>query len=392
MLSPYMNQRATTREPGTASRAMAGFVTDSVLMHTLVASLAAGLPASAQDAPQELVAEMRDAGFSDAQITVVKEGGIVTRVLPQRDDNAAFVAGVVRIAAPDDALANGIRGIELLRRGGRTLQIGRFGTPPTMEDIQPLVLERRDLDDLRSCRVGDCDVQIGRHAMELIHAIDWEAADARERAAQLTKGILLAQVRAYLEQGSSAMATYDDNDPPESVASSFEQILRDSPSLVRSNPTFYRYLLDFPNGVPPPNVESLLYWSKEKLRRPVVSVVHVSLQRLEDHGRTSYYIAMKHIYDSHYFLAYAEFLTAIPEPGATKGFYLVRSIRALIDPPRGWFRGFLLGRIKGAMRDELAKDLRRTRTRLEFSSKILPSSPGFTPTGPSRRIGLSAPR
>jgi hypothetical protein len=343
---------------------MAAFLQHLMLRPTLVASIAAGLPVAAQDAPRELVAEFRAAGFSDAQITTVKAGGIVTRILPQRDDNAVFVTGAVRIAASDNALADGVRSMEVLRRG-RTLQIGRFGTPPTMEDIQPLALERRDLDDLRSCGVGDCDVQIGRHAMELSHAIDWEAADARERAAQLTRGILLAQVRAYLEQGSSAMATYDDNYPPESVASSFEQIMRDSRSLVQGNPAFYRYLLDFPNGPPPPNVENFLYWSKEKLRRPVVSVVHVSLQHVEERGRTRSYVAMKHIYDSHYFLAYAEFLTSIPEPGDTKGFYLVRSIRALIDPPRGWLRGLLLGRIKSAMRDELAKDLRRTKAHLE---------------------------
>ena len=143
---------------------MAVCVQGVVLTRTLVGLLAAAVSASAQDVPVELAAEMRDAGFSDAQITTVKAGGIVTRILPQRDDNAAFVTGVVRIAAPDYALADGVRSIEVFRRG-RTLQIGRFGTPPTMEDIQPLVLERRDLDDLRNCRVGDCDVQIGRHAM-----------------------------------------------------------------------------------------------------------------------------------------------------------------------------------------------------------------------------------
>ena len=99
-----------------------------------------------------------------------------------------------------------------------------------------------------------------------------------------------------------------------------------------------------------------------------MSIVHLCAQRVDDHGRTSYRIAMKHIYDSHYFLGYAEFLAAIPELDATEGFYLVRSIRAVIDPPRGWLRGFLLGRIKAAMRDELAKDLQRTRTRLESRS------------------------
>lgn len=339
----------------------------SVFPFAVVASLLAGQSASAQDTPQELVTATKDAGFSVAQLDSVRAGGIVTRILLRHDDNEAFVTGVVRIRAPGDALADGIRSLELLRRGSRTLQIGRFAAPPTIEDIRPLVLEARDLDDLRRCKVGDCDVQVDRSTMQQIQAIDWEAAGARERAAQLTKGILLAQVRAYLEQGSPAMAAYDDSEPPESAASAFEQILRDSPDLVRSDPAFYRYLLGFPSAARPPNLESFLYWSKEKLRRPVVSIVQVCLRPLEDHGRRSYRIAIKHVYDSHYFLGYAEFLTMTPDSAATHGFYLVRSVRALINPPRGWFRGFLLGRIKSAMRDQLARDLLRTRSRLEAS-------------------------
>jgi hypothetical protein len=75
-------------------------------------------------------------------------------------------------------------------------------------------------------------------------------------------------------------------------------------------------------------------------------------------------IALKHIYDSRFFLAYAEFLETVPDSPAGDGFYLVRSVRARIDPPR-WFRGFLLGKIKRAMRNAMAADLERARRRLE---------------------------
>jgi hypothetical protein len=338
----------------------------------LAGTLAAAAPALAADEPPDVVAEMKAAGFSDAEITTAGAGGIVTRLLPQREDNAAFVTGVTRIAAPAEALADDVRTVEGLRRS-RTLQIGLFETPPTIGDLRPLVLESQDLDDLHRCRVGDCDIQVGRHAMDAIRAVDWEARDARERAAQLTKEIFVAQVAAYLEHGSSGMAIYDNNVPPESVAAGFEQLLRDRPSLVRGDPAFYRYLLEFPDGVRPPHVDNFLYWSKEKLRRPVVSLVHVCLQRSGDGGQTRYVIAMKHIYDSHYFLAYSEFLTVLPGPPGT-GFYLVRSVRVMIDPPRGWLRGLLLNRIKGAMREQLAGDLRLTKVRLESLPGARPQS------------------
>ena len=200
--------------------------------------------------------------------------------------------------------------------------------------------------------------------MDALRAIDWGSLDAKKRAAQVMKRLLVEQVETYAERGAPAMAVYDDNERPESVAAAFDQIMRDSPGLVRGNPEFYRYFIQFPRGVPPTNVENIFYWSKQKLREPVVSVVHMCLRRVDDCGATGYLVAMKHLYDSHYFLAYGEFLTLLPTSDA-RGTYLIRSIRALIDPPGGWLRGLLLGRIKSAMRDELASDLARSRKGFE---------------------------
>lgn len=315
-----------------------------------------------------MAATMTDAGFTEAQVARVRGGGIVTRILPQREDNAAFVTGVARVAASPEVLADGIRRIEASRGGGRMLQIGRFGSPPRLADVEPLVIDVRDLDALRACKVGACDLKLGRHAIAAFRAIDWGSLDARKRATQAMKRLLLEQVQSYAERGAPAMAVYDDNERPESVAVAFHQIMRDSPGLVRANPDFYRYIIQFPKDSPPPAVENIFYWSKQKLREPVVSVVHLCLLRMDERGATGSLVAMKHLYDSHYFLAYGEFLTLLPTSDA-RGTYLIRSIRALIDPPRGWFRGLLLGRIKGAMRDELARDLARTRQRFESSPR-----------------------
>jgi hypothetical protein len=322
--------------------------------------LATAAPAPHLEATRELAAVMRAAGFSDSDLARVERGGVSTRILPQHEDNAAFVTGVTRVSTSATVLAERIRSIETFRSGGRTLQIGRFSTPPRAEDLGPLVIERKDLEALRACRPGDCDVKIGRAAMEAIRALDWKQGNGGQRAAEVVKKILAERVRTYMEQGPPGMAVYDDNDRPESVALGFEQILRDSRSLVDRAPDFFEYVLRFPHEPPLPEVENFFYWSKQKVREPVVSLVHVCLQRRQTRGDVSYLVAMKHIYDSHYFLAYGEFLTLLPAGDAGSS-YLVRSIRALIDPPRGWFRGLLLGRIKSAMRDELARDLARTK-------------------------------
>lgn len=306
---------------------------------------------------------MRKAGFSDAEIVGVEHGAAVSRILPQKDDNDVFVAGVVRIAARPDALVEGLQKIETFRNRPPVLQIGRFGSPPRVEDLDGLTFEAKDLEALRDCRVGDCDVKIDASAMGLVRRVDWKARDAEAQASRVLKEVLVAQVKSYLEDGASAMAVYNDNEIPESTAAEVAKILGNDANLLRLSPDLLRYALEFPKA-PLPDVESLVYWSKEKTRKAVVSVAHVLIQRVPVGTATGYSVVMKHLYDSHYFLANTEFLTILPEDSGKPGFTLVHVLRARIDPPRS-FRGMILGKMREGMRDALIRDLDVVRKRLE---------------------------
>jgi hypothetical protein len=162
------------------------------------------------------------------------------------------------------------------------------------------------------------------------------------------------------------MAVYHDKEAPQSAAAEFATLLQSAPRLIQDDP-FQRYLLEFPRETLP-NVESFVYWSKVKIRKPVLSAVHVCLQRVDRDGEASYFIALKHVYDSHFFPGYAEFQSVIPSSGSANGFYLVHSVRARIDRPR-WFGGRLLGKIKREMRSALSRDLMRIKRRLEARSE-----------------------
>ena len=170
-------------------------------------------------------------------------------------------------------------------------------------------------------------------------------------------------LQTYLEKGASGLVAYDNNATPVSVRAEIEKILQNSPNLMNYNADFLRHLTDFPNAALP-DVEDYFYWSKEKLLKSVVSVAQVCIQRVTRGSDTGYFIAIKHIYDSHYFLADTEFLTLVPDGSDASHFYLVDVVRARLDPPRK-FRGLLLGKIKGSMKDALATDVKATRQRLE---------------------------
>lgn len=319
---------------------------------------------SAEGAPPDLRTTVKEIGFSDSDVLRIYSGQAVACILPRRDNAAAFVTGMVRIDASEEALVDHIRRIDTLRSGGRTLQMGPFGTPPSLDDLAPLVFEDQDLKDLRKCRVGACEMQVGDPTIELAKGIDWAARDNKTRASRVLKEGLLARVQEYLQQGS--LPVYENNDRPEPVASAFEQILAASPEMVRQDPALFEYLRRFP-AARLSDVENFTYWAKDKARSPVVSAVHLCIHRVKYGDRTCYFVCLKHIYDSRYFIGYAEFLTLLPDPDTAKRFYFLRSVRALIDPPGGLLRGFLLGRIKAQMRDALTSDLGHIKQRLEAS-------------------------
>src|SRR5262249_15975338 len=152
---------------------------------------------------------------------------------------------------------------------------------------------------LSRCKPGDCELKVGARALELAHQVDWKAVDAKPKATRLIKQAMVKLVEAYLEQGTPAMAVYNDYDEPQSVVAETEKILRNSPNLARYNPEFVQYLIDFPKASLP-DVENFFYWSKSNLRKNVVSIAHVCIQKVTRDSDTGYFVAIKHLYDSHF--------------------------------------------------------------------------------------------
>ena len=337
---------------------------DGAFMHLLPLLLLLGLPqdfsAAMEHQPQDYMLQL---GFTQGDLGDLEAGKVVARVFPEKDDFEASVLGVVRINAPESAFMGRVRHLETTPLREPLLAIGRFSEPPTLKDLESLTFDTEDLDDFSKCRVGACEVQAPAEAMDLAQKVDWKAPDAKEAASRVVKEAMVSAVRTYEAQGSSGMVVYNNNPTPSSVESQIATILHNSPNLMHYNSPFVEYLLNYPKASLP-SVENYVYWEKQQLHKQVVSLVHVCIEKVEaGPGEVGYFIALKHIYDTRFFFGYAEFLTMIPTHDL-KGFYLVRSLRARIDPPQK-LRSFLLGKIKGGMRGGLADELRATKTDLE---------------------------
>ena len=61
---------------------------------------------------------------------------------------------------------------------------------PTFSIVTPVY--NPPLDALRACRVGDCDLKVGRQAMEAARKVDWKASDANAQASRVLKVLKVA--------------------------------------------------------------------------------------------------------------------------------------------------------------------------------------------------------
>ena len=251
------------------------------------------------------------------------------------------------------------------RQGPSTLQIGTFHTPPALSDLEGLTLEEGDFNAARQCKPGDCDLKLARSSMDRIgRELDWKAPDARARATQLMKQMLVDYVAAYQRGGTAEMATYADNAQPLDTPAEFRKVLAASPYLLQYSPELKRSLEEWPQDKAA-GTEDLFYWAKDKFGpKPSIAIYHLTLWRdPADPARAA--VASKQIYASHYFQAGLDLTALVDAPKPPGGFYLVDLYRARIDPPTGMLSGVLLGKIRGGIEQGVAERLREAKARTE---------------------------
>jgi hypothetical protein len=324
-----------------------------LLIATLICALPG--PAADEDVPARVFLR-KVVGFSDAQIREVEAGRVVTRQLPAGDKPEIAAFGAVRLQGDRDAFVRRVRSeLGVTGRGASILEIGRFSRPPRVEDLAGLTLDASDFEAARECRPGACDLKLARSAMERIQReVDWKAADARSRATGLMKRMLVEYAVAYMQGGTSEMATYADKDRPLETPAEFRKLLAASPYLVEYVPALHGYLEQYPKA-PLPGAEDLFYWSKDKFApRPTISIYHVT--SWTDPQRPVAVVASKRIYASHYFQAGLDLLAVVDAPGG--GFYLMDLYRVRIDPPTGMLSGVLLGKVRGGIEQGVAEGLK----------------------------------
>ena len=98
----------------------------------------------------------------------------------------------------------------------------RLSHPPRLEDFAALRLPDEDLSDLRTCRVGDCELKLGERPLQALRAeVDWNGPSPWVNANAVMRRFMLEYATGYLDGGDDRLAVYRDGSRPRFVAQEF---------------------------------------------------------------------------------------------------------------------------------------------------------------------------
>jgi len=334
----------------------------------LVAALAIETaPVPASDLPPELRALLsKEFRFSPGDLVDLEKGKVVAHRLSSTAAGEVGAAGAVRVKARKEALVDRYRDIVQFKQGPEVVAIGLFSNPPSVADLAPLPLDTDDV-NLRSCRVGDCDIRLpAATILKFQRDVDWSASDADTRAAILFRETIADHVRAYMTGGPGLITQYDDEKRPVRPTDDFSGLLNGSPYIETLVPGLSGHLEAF-SSKPLAGAEDIVYWSKEKFGSlaPFVTVTHVVITQPQ---LADYVIASRDVYSSRYFDASLSLTMATDAVGSPDVFYLVYINKSRADALKGAFSGLRRSIVERRARASLEDNLRLTKIRMEGSA------------------------
>jgi hypothetical protein len=298
-------------------------------------------------------------GFDTAQLAAVDRDEAVVKVLDARERRDVVVFGIVTLPVSRDAWARAARDFPAALRTPNRTQVGLFSNPATAADVAELTIEMQDVKDMKDCKPGDCVAKLPATDMRRIREqINWSAPQT-EIQKQLTAyghRRLIEYVTDYRARGDSALVVYDDRGTMNVHASdAFAAQLAESPYVFDYVPSLLQYLRTYPRGSLPGAAE-VIYWSRDALPRlrPILSVNHLVVYTPPERPNLTL-VASKQIWANHYFETAFDLSCIVERPA---GSYLLVLRRFRFDNLPGGILN-IRGKAIGALRDQLAADLRR---------------------------------
>src|SRR6185436_20586969 len=155
------------------------------------------------------------AKLTDAEMQQIERGQVVTKVLASADKYGMLVFGAVYVNAPVENFATSFRDVKKLKENKVYLDVQEFslgGAPPKMSDFERLVLDKKDIDELQTCKPGECDLQVFDDIGDFQKKVDWNAPNKYVLANAVLRQRVLDGVTLYLASGMKPFGNYRDRE------------------------------------------------------------------------------------------------------------------------------------------------------------------------------------
>ena len=305
--------------------------------------------------------------FSNSELSSLTQGQPVVKTLPATINREMTTAGAVRIRS--DAMwrfVNQFKTLEGFKTSQFVLQIQKFSDPPQLSHLDSLIVDEEDIESLRECRVGACDVQLAADDISRLTAdVNWRSPTAAEDATALYKGILFAHLTRYRTGGNDQLVHYQDREAAVRLAAETTALLDAKPSLLEYAPALQDHIRDYPAGAAE-NIEDFFYWSKEVFGfKPVIGMNHVRV--FTDGSTGNVMIVTTQIYASHYLEGSVAVSRLMPDPdqGNEPAFYWVYMNRSRVGRLAGLIGSMSRPIVQRRARSGLMKSLSQTKQRFE---------------------------
>ena len=264
--------------------------------------------------------------FGESDLPLLRNGETTVRILPTDNKSELAVCGLAPLTASAEMFLDSFRKNLVRKTNSAILEIGAFSQTPRLEDLQALTIEDSDIEDLRACNVGDCQLKLSRSMISGFKTnVDWNAPNYKTQAAEVFKRMLVEYVVDYLARGETALIRYADKPQIAGVAEGYQQLVRDSgyeELTGPSAPAKTRFEL----------VEKMIVWSKLNFGlKPVININDVAIYKDVQNPLSQVLIVSKQIYANHYFDASLALTAYIRTSGEVRSSYLFYENRSLID-------------------------------------------------------------
>jgi hypothetical protein len=339
------------------------------LAATILAAAAISIEPTTQSRsfPDRLEAYLKNVvKITDQERTSLFEGKPVTRLLDADPAREVAVFGAVWVAAPPELYVRAVKDIENFERGENFRITKKISSPPKLEDFAGLVLPADDVDDLKQCKVGSCEIKLSQQALDQVRKeVDWSKPTAKSDAEAVARRLALAYVNAYEEGGNARLAVYRDQERPTFVATEFESMVNRMPELTEYLPSLRRHLLEYPKFTLPGST-SFLYWQEAAFGlKPTIRVNQVVIADMP--GAIA--VASKQLSASHYFCTALELRALVPDPARGPGFWFANVNRSRSDGLSGFVGRLIRGKVRGEAEGGMQAVLKVTKSTLEQQSR-----------------------